>query len=84
MKCEDCKNISNCKDKADNPSFYGCTSGVPDNPIIKPCPFCGGKAVIYGKGNSKSVYCKNDNCRLGLAPKIQGIEDKIKEWNKKA
>ncbi len=51
---------------------------------LKKCPFCGSKAVIYGKGNSRSIYCKNDNCRLGLAPKIQGIEGKIKEWNKRA
>lgn len=51
---------------------------------LKKCPFCGSKAVIYGKGNSRSIYCKKDNCRLGLVPKIQGIEGKIKEWNKRA
>ena len=50
---------------------------------LKSCPFCGGKSVIYGKGNSRAIYCENDGCRLGIAPKIQDIDDKIKEWNKR-
>ncbi len=45
MKCIDCENRNNCKDAKDL-MLCGCTSGVPDNPIVKPCPFCGGKIHI--------------------------------------
>lgn len=83
MKCEDCKNISNCKDKRDNPSFYGCTSGVPDNPIIKPCPFCGSEAK-FNERYRHSICCANRKCIISAPTMMYKNKDvAIEEWNKR-
>lgn len=88
MKCEDCKNISKCKDKRDNPSFYGCTSGVPSNPIIKPCPFCGKEPNVIKniceKNGYIGYYVFHDCFLLGHSIR-SGLRDSEKEaigmWN---
>lgn len=93
MMCKNCKNISNCKDKRDNPNFVGCTSGIPSNPIIKPCPFCGGEAeVAYSNDNHHQPYIR---CRFGSTQtptcpcynpyqwSYKTIGDAIKAWNKR-
>lgn len=87
MKCENCKNIGNCKDKRDNPSFYGCTSGVPSNPIIKPCPFCGEFVKVLDAShrmenfvNKPTVICENCEYSIKKDSRLQLIQF----WNKRA
>lgn len=81
MMCENCKNISNCKDKRDNPGFGGCTSGIPSNPIIKPCPFCGGNAILKEK---YAIHCENSDCIVGSVAMIYRTKDlAIKAWNRR-
>lgn len=49
---------------------------------LKPCPFCGSRAVMYGQ--KRMVYCRNDNCILGLPrnPK-ENVAEAIKQWNER-
>ena len=47
-------------------------------PKIKPCPFCGGKAIV--DKNQNSVSCAD--CHMGT-PWTDSIEDAIKTWNRR-
>lgn len=87
MKCEDCKNIENCKDKKNDQSFCGCVSGIPSNPIIKPCPFCGKFVKILSEShrmenfvNKPTIIC--DNCGYGIEKDSRF--QLIQFWNKRA
>lgn len=89
MKCDDCENKGNCKDKADNPLFYGCTSGKPSNPIIKPCPFCGkipSTISTHCKETGYNGFHLYHDCDvLGMVSTYtKDTEEKaIKVWNKR-
>ena len=60
-------------------------------PELKPCPFCGGKAIIRLRQFDlfqvgAEVVCKKCGCRTDLiAPSIEyAAKDKaISEWNKR-
>lgn len=55
---------------------------------LKPCPFCGGEARLYG--NSKPIgarmkhyqvaVCTNDDCGCRTSP-CETVEDAIYKWN---
>lgn len=47
-------------------------------PKIKPCPFCGGKAIV--DKNQNSVSCAD--CHMGTSW-TDSIEDAIKTWNRR-
>ena len=54
---------------------------------LKPCPFCGGDAIIdYGMGINKYwVLCDNEKC--GLRPMTDAYANKSvakKVWNRRA
>ena len=60
------------------------------NKELKPCPFCGGKAVInhdtmFGSDNPTEyyrVYCTNDECSMGCPDALFDSEEEIiKDWN---
>lgn len=51
---------------------------------LKPCPFCGSKAELYGECDMVWVRCSNDNCRAELITRFDEPEDAIKEWNQRA
>lgn len=52
---------------------------------LKPCPFCGGKAKLYPKGNTLvkiySVGCTM--CSVGFLPIFVGEDMAIEAWNKR-
>lgn len=58
---------------------------------LKPCPFCGGKAVVH-VNNGVCVICTQCNCRTGGLvdgtsqgkPNGGAIENVIEKWNSRA
>ena len=54
-------------------------------PELKPCPFCGGKAVLYGDVHSAFIEC--DYCGVFNGKHISAIgeaeTDAIKAWNQR-
>lgn len=52
---------------------------------LKPCPFCGGKAVLEKMGYPHHVFCPDCSARItGRGFDTAGEEDAIKKWNKRA
>ena len=57
---------------------------------LKPCPFCGGKAIIakitYGEVNTfYSVTCDNWRCAVAtVVPNYSDKEEAIEAWNRRA
>ena len=52
---------------------------------LKPCPFCGGEAVLIDNGCFVDVSCKNFHCR-GWADSLmfKTKEEAIEAWNRRA
>ena len=46
----------------------------------KPCPFCGGTAVISNNENGKHFICCN-NCECYLDKEFKSKEEAIEAWN---
>ena len=56
-----------------------------DNIELKPCPFCGGEAIItYSKIGFHQVYCSNEDCIANeLKMYNSNTEDEaVKIWNR--
>jgi Lar family restriction alleviation protein len=57
---------------------------------LKPCPFCGGKAMIrettYGNNyDAYFVWCCNKNCDIRPSTKYLRLrKDVIEAWNRRA
>lgn len=57
---------------------------------LKPCPFCGGKAIVrdatYGANISATVvYCGNKECVIKPSTAYRRVRKKaIEEWNRRA
>ena len=58
--------------------------------VLKPCPFCGGKAelssVRVGGKDASYVYCKRCGSRgeyFWVNPKYAGVEKSIEAWNRR-
>ena len=50
---------------------------------LKPCPFCGGEAMLRNRGMNTQNYVVCENC--GAVSKITETEaDAIKAWNKRS
>ena len=51
---------------------------------LKPCPFCGGEAVVIDNGCFVDVSCKNFHCR-GWADSLmyKSKEEAIEAWNRR-
>ena len=79
-RCRMCVYCSDCTE--DN---HDCTGGKvmwrkQEHKIeLKPCPCCGGKAVVADVG--VGVYC--DDCGMGTTFGVTEIEDAIKTWNRR-
>jgi Lar family restriction alleviation protein len=56
-----------------------------NNRVLKPCPFCGGEAVLIDNGYFTDVSCKNFHCR-GWADDLmfKTKEEAIEAWNRRA
>ena len=58
------------------------------NPELKPCPFCGGEAVLDDEWIAQySVFCENNACRYGRngTRRIYDTRDEaIAAWNRRA
>lgn len=52
---------------------------------LKPCPFCGGEAVLINNGCFVDVSCKNFHCR-GWADSLmwKTKQEAIEAWNRRA
>ena len=57
---------------------------------IKPCPFCGGEAMIvsdWSVGSQKEMYtveCTNDECTATINKMKETQDEVIKIWNRRA
>lgn len=54
--------------------------------IIKPCPFCGSTASVWGLGGHEfyCVECDNAECGCVYGDNMQlGFEEVIEAWNKR-
>ena len=51
---------------------------------IKPCPFCGGKPMIFHAPNGYGVTCKNHGCIVIVSTGNWGTEESaIAAWNQR-
>ena len=49
---------------------------------LKPCPFCGGKAELYGVEDMVWAVCSNNNCCMAYPlAKFDEPEDATEAWN---
>lgn len=46
---------------------------------LKPCPFCGGNAILNSLGFSHSVYCKD--CGANMHGVMDDEKDIVEVWN---
>ena len=55
-------------------------------PMLKPCPFCGGKAKIMKMGYPHWIYCLDCGARVHgrVFGEKEGEEASIKAWNRRA
>lgn len=57
-------------------------------PELKPCPFCGGEAILLEdwKDGNFIVGCANNDCiaRLSGIPSFDNAEQAVKAWNTRA
>ena len=47
---------------------------------LKPCPFCGHDASVFGVGGIMHVVCLN--CNASSGPRLS-LQDAIKDWNRR-
>lgn len=47
---------------------------------LKPCPFCGGKAALWGRFDGYEVYCINCLAKVEQDGRAEAIE----AWNRRA
>lgn len=54
---------------------------------LKPCPFCGGEAVIYTGNGDVSIACKECQCGTAYVSGTGTLKTKIKiaarDWNRR-
>ena len=54
---------------------------------LKPCPFCGGEAIIYKEKGEVTIACKECQCGTAYINGASPIETKIevaaKDWNRR-
>jgi Lar family restriction alleviation protein len=56
---------------------------------LKPCPFCGGKAVVYKENGDEmvSIACSECNCGTayisGASSTEKKIEIAVQDWNRR-
>lgn len=52
---------------------------------LKPCPFCGGEAVMTYSKKGFQVFCDNDDCILNLLEMIDKTteHEATEAWNKR-
>lgn len=48
---------------------------------LKPCPFCGSEADLYGECNMVKVRCINYQCGCKTNAWFDEIEDAVEHWN---
>lgn len=57
-------------------------------PDLKPCPFCGGEAVLFNSGNYWPITYYRVICRRGgccfMSRFHEDPENAVKEWNRRA
>lgn len=51
---------------------------------MKPCPFCGSPAELYGEEYMVWCRCSNEDCRCELITRFDEPEEAIEEWNRRA
>lgn len=51
-----------------------------DEFLIRPCPFCAGKARLYRLGSGYFVRCNSAGCKAEQVPCRDKIEA-VKRWN---
>lgn len=58
------------------------------NELLKPCPFCGGKAELitlsYGMGEKYTVRCKRLHCRGRTRKPVGAKHVAVRDWNWRA
>ena len=53
---------------------------------LKPCPFCGSTATVWGLGGYKFfvIECDNEQCGCSYGDNMQlSLKEVIKMWNKR-
>jgi AbrB family looped-hinge helix DNA binding protein len=54
------------------------------NEELKPCPFCGSPAELYGEEDMIWAICSNNNCCMAYpVAKFDEPEDATEAWNKR-
>jgi hypothetical protein len=51
---------------------------------IKPCPFCGSEAELYGECDMVWARCTNFDCQAERINKFDEPEEAIEDWNGRA
>lgn len=52
---------------------------------LKPCPFCGGSAIILGSKNNYYAACINPNCEIIVGTINKNTKaEVVKDWNTRA
>lgn len=58
---------------------------VEEKRLLKPCPFCGGKAHVMMMGYPHWVYCGDCGAKVhGKVVGADGVQESIKAWNRRA
>lgn len=53
-------------------------------PQLKPCPFCGAPAAVYGFHITPDIYvaCENTECNAAIED-CDSVDDAIAKWNRR-
>lgn len=52
---------------------------------LKPCPFCGGEALILSDWRGESIGCDEENCEINPRTESQdSLSDAMRAWNRRA
>ncbi len=51
--------------------------------ILKPCPFCGGKAILDDCGDKRSYFVRCEKCKVAQEHLYRAYRAAVTAWNRR-